>query len=160
VERLVFEDRRTILLPGAARHSVRTGEIIDWAWRLAFRIGFRAMRLWWFIRRPHHEGALVAVWHEGRVLMVRQSYRPTWTFPGGRVEAGENARAAACRELAEELGLRSNRTGSASRTPRGTTGSIATTMSRSSIFILPESLRSRSMEGRLSRLASGNRKLC
>jgi 8-oxo-dGTP diphosphatase len=29
-----------------------------------------------------------------------------WTFPGGSVQPGENARVAACRELAEEVGLR------------------------------------------------------
>jgi len=80
--------------------------MIDRAWRLAFQVGFRAMRFWWRVRRPNHDGALVAVWHGGRVLMVRQSYRQTWTFPGGSVEGGENAREAACRELAEEVGLR------------------------------------------------------
>src|SRR5690242_17361590 len=64
------------------------------------------MRLWWRIRRPRHQGALVAVWHGDRVLMVCQSYRRTWTFPGGGVQRGESPEAAACRELAEEIGLR------------------------------------------------------
>ncbi|MDI6102397.1 NUDIX hydrolase [Actinoplanes sp. NEAU-A12] len=42
---------------------------------------------------------------EGRVLLVEPTYKPYWEVPGGCVEAGESPRAAAARELAEELGL-------------------------------------------------------
>lgn len=79
--------------------------LLDASYRLAFRVGYRVMRLWWFLRRPDHRGALVAVWHEGRVLMLRPSYRRTLDFPGGGLDAGEAPRAGACRELAEEVGL-------------------------------------------------------
>jgi 8-oxo-dGTP diphosphatase len=79
--------------------------LLDAGCRLAFRFGYRVMRLWWFLRRPAHRGALVAVWHEGRVLMLRQSYRRMLDFPGGGLGAGEAPRAGACRELAEEVGL-------------------------------------------------------
>ena len=82
--------------------------MIDWAWRLAFRLGFRVMRLWWFVRRPDRDGALVEVWHAERILVVRQSYRQTWTFPGGNILHGEEARRAASRELAEEVGVHVN----------------------------------------------------
>ncbi|WP_228563112.1 NUDIX domain-containing protein [Catenulispora rubra] len=43
----------------------------------------------------------------GKVLMVRQSYRPTktWSFPGGGVEEGEFPAAGARREALEEVGL-------------------------------------------------------
>ena len=81
------------------------GSLLDAAFRLAYRLGFRALRLWWFLRRPSHRGAVVAVWHEGRVLMLRQSYRRTLDFPGGGLARDEAPRAAACRELAEEVGL-------------------------------------------------------
>jgi 8-oxo-dGTP diphosphatase len=41
----------------------------------------------------------------GRVLLVEPTYKPHWEVPGGCVEAGESPRAAAARELREELGL-------------------------------------------------------
>jgi len=63
------------------------------------------MRLWWFVRRPRHRGALVALWHDGELLMVRTSYRPFWDLPGGSVGPGESARDAALREVREEVGL-------------------------------------------------------
>lgn len=78
---------------------------IDAAFRLAYRLGFPVMRLWWFLRRPRHQGAVVAVWHEGRVLLLRQSYRRTLHFPGGGLGQRETPRACARRELAEEVGI-------------------------------------------------------
>jgi ADP-ribose pyrophosphatase YjhB (NUDIX family) len=42
---------------------------------------------------------------QGRVLMVRPTYKDYWDIPGGYVEPGESPRAACQRELKEELGL-------------------------------------------------------
>ncbi|MGK5674690.1 NUDIX domain-containing protein [Micromonospora sp. URMC 106] len=42
---------------------------------------------------------------EGRVLLVRPSYKKHWDIPGGYVEPGESPRAACVREVQEELGL-------------------------------------------------------
>ncbi|MEJ5914973.1 NUDIX hydrolase [Pseudokineococcus sp. 1T1Z-3] len=41
----------------------------------------------------------------GRVLLLRTSYKVPWEVPGGLVEEGEGLRAAAAREVGEELGL-------------------------------------------------------
>ena len=41
----------------------------------------------------------------GRVLLVEPTYKDHWEIPGGVVEAGESPRAAARREISEELGL-------------------------------------------------------
>jgi 8-oxo-dGTP diphosphatase len=79
--------------------------MIDWLWRIAIWIGFRVLRLWWRLRRPNHHGVLVAIWCNGRILTVRQSYRLNASFPGGGINRGEDPRDAARRELAEELGL-------------------------------------------------------
>ena len=42
---------------------------------------------------------------EGRVLLVKPTYKQDWEVPGGCVEAGESARDACVRELLEEVGL-------------------------------------------------------
>ena len=42
---------------------------------------------------------------QGRVLLVRPTYKPTWEIPGGAVEADESPAAAVAREVGEELGV-------------------------------------------------------
>jgi 8-oxo-dGTP diphosphatase len=79
--------------------------VLDAAYRLVYRLGFRAARAWWGIRRPDHHGVMVAVWAEGRVLMLRSSYRASFDFPGGGIERGEAPLAAVARELREEAGV-------------------------------------------------------
>jgi len=79
--------------------------LLDRFWRLAYWLAFRLLRCWWFLRRPHHQGALVAVWHEGRVLMLTPSYGRMLNFPGGGRARGETAAQTAARELAEETGI-------------------------------------------------------
>ncbi len=51
--------------------------------------------------------ACVAVIEEDQILMVRQTYqgKMLWTFPGGSIEVGEAAEAAARREAREETGV-------------------------------------------------------
>ncbi|MFC0097487.1 NUDIX domain-containing protein [Micromonospora marina] len=44
--------------------------------------------------------------NEGRVLLVRPTYKEHWDIPGGYVEPGESPRAACIREIEEELGLK------------------------------------------------------
>jgi 8-oxo-dGTP pyrophosphatase MutT (NUDIX family) len=52
--------------------------------------------------------ASVALFSRGRVLLIQRArppYQGLWTLPGGRMEPGETAEAAAAREIREELGL-------------------------------------------------------
>lgn len=74
--------------------------------RAVYRVAHWGLRLLWFLRRPETTGALVAVWHQGRVLLVKNSYRRQLTLPGGYVKAREDRRTTAARELLEEVGIR------------------------------------------------------
>ncbi|CAE6730365.1 NUDIX domain-containing protein [Paraburkholderia haematera] len=84
---------------------VRPVTLIDSVWRMALRLGFWFARAWWYLRRPRHEGALVAIYVGRALLLVQSSYRAEWNFPGGSVRPGETPDAAAQREMEEEIGL-------------------------------------------------------
>jgi len=62
-------------------------------------------RAWWWLRRPSTSGVLVAFWRGDQVLLVRTSYRPLYSLPGGFVERHETAAAAATREILKEVGF-------------------------------------------------------
>ncbi len=78
---------------------------IDRCFQLAYKLAYRLIRVYWFICRPSHRGALVAIWHDDRILLVKPSYMPVYSLPGGRVKKGEEPVAAAARELGEEIDL-------------------------------------------------------
>ncbi len=78
---------------------------VDLAFQAGYRVAFPLARLWWRVRQPPHEGALVAVYVGELLLLVQASYRREWNFPGGGIWPGEAPEAAARRELAEETGL-------------------------------------------------------
>ena len=73
--------------------------------RFAYRAAYLAAKTWWFIRRPQTTGSVVALWNDGKLLVVRTSYRRQYMLPGGFIKRGETSRAAAQRELFEELGV-------------------------------------------------------
>ena len=62
--------------------------------------GLRAVAL---LRRPMTLGVRVAAFDTtGRIFLVRHAWRPGWYLPGGGVDPGETAEAAARREAQEE----------------------------------------------------------
>jgi ADP-ribose pyrophosphatase YjhB (NUDIX family) len=79
--------------------------LIDLLFRIAYRNAYRLMRIYWSVRHPEVHGALVAIWHDGKILLVQNSYVPYKSLPGGYVHLRETAREAALRELREETGI-------------------------------------------------------
>jgi ADP-ribose pyrophosphatase YjhB (NUDIX family) len=57
------------------------------------------------IARPRIAAGALFLDHEGRILLVRPTYKPMWDIPGGYVEPGESPLAACLREVREELGV-------------------------------------------------------
>ena len=81
------------------------GKRADILIRTGYRLAYLGLRAWWSVRRPATHGAGVALWHGGKVLLVRTSYRDCYSLPGGFVGRGEPSEQAARRELREELGV-------------------------------------------------------
>lgn len=77
----------------------------DRAVRFALWIAYRALLAFWFVFRPLRRGVAIAVWREGRVLAIRNSYRRGLALPGGGIHRGETPVDAAERELREEVGI-------------------------------------------------------
>ena len=89
--------------------QTRAATSLDVACQLVYRLGFPVARMCWRLSRTRHEGAVVAIYVDQSLLLLRSSYRREWTFPGGGVRSGESPEEAARRELAEEIGLKPDR---------------------------------------------------
>jgi 8-oxo-dGTP pyrophosphatase MutT (NUDIX family) len=83
-------------------HLVPGGAAVN---RVLLRAAYLGARALWFLARPAYTGAVVALWEGDRVVLVHQSYRRAWAFPGGGVGRGETPESAARREVEEELGI-------------------------------------------------------
>ena len=79
--------------------------LVDAVWRVILRVGFRLARMWWRLRQPNHEGALVAIYVGQARLLLKSSYRDEWGLPGGSINPGETPEQAALREMQEEIGM-------------------------------------------------------
>ena len=59
-----------------------------------------------FVFRPRTYGVKCVVEHDGKWLMIRNTYgHRYWTLPGGGVKRGESPAVAVRREVAEEVGI-------------------------------------------------------
>jgi 8-oxo-dGTP pyrophosphatase MutT (NUDIX family) len=63
------------------------------------------MMIYWRLFKPETSGAFVRVRVGGKLLVIRNSYKPGLGLPGGGIAAGESPVDAAARELYEETGI-------------------------------------------------------
>jgi 8-oxo-dGTP diphosphatase len=75
---------------------------IDLAYQVAFKVAHRMLRAYWSLTRPLKGGTLVAIWNDGEILLVKNTYRKQYTLPGGYPRPGETPAQTGTRELAEE----------------------------------------------------------
>jgi 8-oxo-dGTP pyrophosphatase MutT (NUDIX family) len=76
--------------------------------RLAYRVGYRVLRVWWAIARPQKRGVKCVLTRGDEILLIRHTYgggARRWELPGGGVKRREEPLVAARRETREELGL-------------------------------------------------------
>lgn len=80
-------------------------KLIDLGFQFSFWILYRLACVWFWIFRSHLNGVFVVIWHDGRFLSVRTSYKTEWSVPGGMLSKGEEWIDAAVREVMEEVGI-------------------------------------------------------
>ncbi|NTX56603.1 NUDIX hydrolase [Myxococcus sp. CA039A] len=79
---------------------------VDALARTGYRAAYALARVYWLVRHPRTQGVFVGVWHEGRVLLLQNSYKHQLSMPGGGMDAHESPAEAGARELHEEVGVR------------------------------------------------------
>jgi 8-oxo-dGTP pyrophosphatase MutT (NUDIX family) len=93
-------------VPGPTAAARSSNRFVRRPLRLAYKVAALGRRVYWFVVRPRTYGVKCVVEHDGKWLMIRNTYgRGHWTFPGGAVERGEAPDAAARREVSEEVGI-------------------------------------------------------
>lgn len=85
----------------------RWSSLLRPAYRLIGRLPERARVVLTGVRTPIYRlgSSCVIVRDDGSWLLVRHSYRPGWSLPGGGLARGEDPPATAVREMREELGV-------------------------------------------------------
>ena len=90
---------------GKGRAPKSTTLAADQVRRWGLRMAYLLFLAFCFVFRPRHRGAGVALWHDGRILVIQNGYRSFYGVPAGGIRREESPVAAAARELAEEAGI-------------------------------------------------------
>ena len=86
-------------------YSLVSGTLLDKFIRIIYRVAYLGHLAFNFFYRPKTQGAYAALWLDGKILLIRNSYKSVYTLPCGGIERGETPVEAAHRELLEEVGL-------------------------------------------------------
>lgn len=78
---------------------------LDAVMRLLYKLAYKFITAVWFFTRPTVDGVFIAVWHQSKILIVKNSYRKWYILPCGGIKRNEDLTQAAVRELNEEVGI-------------------------------------------------------
>lgn len=79
---------------------------INSMFRLGYRLVYAMYRRFCFIYKSSSIGTQMAVWAEGRLLVIKNSYRPGLHMPGGHASSDLSFMENALKELWEETGVK------------------------------------------------------
>src|SRR5438105_10157730 len=66
---------------------------------------YKIKHTYWRIFEPTIVGVRALIVRDDQVMLVRHTYLKGWYLPGGKVDRGETALTAVCREVSEECAL-------------------------------------------------------
>ena len=88
-----------------SEHSLVSDTLLDKLIRVTYKVAYLGHLAVNFFIRPQTRGAYVALWLDGKILLIRNSYKSVYTIPCGGIDQTETPVEAARRELLEEVGL-------------------------------------------------------
>ena len=92
-------------LESVTEYSLVSDTVLDKIIRVTYRVAYLGHLAVNFLCRPKTRGAYAALWLDGKILLIRNSYKSVYTLPCGGIDRGETPVEAARRELQEEVGL-------------------------------------------------------
>ena len=94
-----------IRLKSISEYSLVSDTMLDKFIRVTYRVAYLGHLLVNYFFRLKTRGAYAALWLDGRILLIRNSYKSVYTLPCGGIDRGETTVEAARRELLEEVAL-------------------------------------------------------
>jgi len=79
--------------------------LLDRTCQIGYVVTYRCWQIFLRFSKIGTTGAQVLVTFDDQVLLIKTSYRPTYSLPGGYLGKLEDYASAACREVMEETGI-------------------------------------------------------